>query len=87
MAPSLLDREIASVLVEFDDWDRGKVFDWYKTLSITTFKRIELWKERNDFKHEFVVVCMNGNTIFCVERRPYSGATPEAILAKGRAYH
>ncbi|KAF8347210.1 hypothetical protein F5887DRAFT_50129 [Amanita rubescens] len=76
-------RATAPVLITFDDWDRGGIFDWYRSLHRTAIHRIELWKERDDFKHEFVVIHLESGTLYRLDRRPFGGANPDAVTVKG----
>jgi hypothetical protein len=73
----------APVLITFDDWDRGGIFEWYRSHHRTTVRKIELWKERDDFKHEFVVIYLESGTVYRIDRRPFGGANPDAVMVKG----
>ena len=66
-----------------DDWDKGGIFDWYKAQSHTTIRRIELRKERERFKHEFVLVFLDQGGNYRIDRRPLGGRNPELLLPEG----
>lgn len=76
-------RATAPVLITFDDCDRGGIFDWYRSHHRTAIHKIELWKERDDFKHEFVIVHLESGTLYRIDRRPFGGANPDAVTVKG----
>ncbi|KAF8337185.1 hypothetical protein F5887DRAFT_1199456 [Amanita rubescens] len=66
-----------------DDWDKGGIFDWYKAQTHTTIRRIELRKERERFKHEFVLVFLDQGGNYRIDRRPLGGRNPELLLPEG----
>lgn len=51
----------------------------------TTIRKLELRKERDHFKHEFVAIYPDdlGQRVHRIDRRPLGGPTAEAIFAKG----
>ena len=71
------------VRITCDDWDKGGIFDWYRAQPHANVCRIELRKERENFKHEFILVFMDSGRIYRIERRPLGGVNPDAILLKG----
>ncbi|KIL63865.1 hypothetical protein M378DRAFT_11933 [Amanita muscaria Koide BX008] len=81
-SPSKL-RDKAPVLITFDDWDKGGIFDWYQAQSHTAIHKLELRKERDRFKHEFVVLYLEGGSTYRVDRRPMGGPNTEVVLSKG----
>ncbi|KAF8637729.1 hypothetical protein AX17_002617 [Amanita inopinata Kibby_2008] len=79
-------RDIAPVLITFDGWNKGGIFDWYREtarMSRTTIRKLELHKERDNFKHEFVVVYLEGGDIYRIDRRPLGGGNAETVSSKG----
>lgn len=76
-------RDKAPVLITFDDWDKGGIFDWYRAQLHTAIHKLELRKERDRFKHEFVIVYLDSGRAYRIDRRPMGGPNTEVILSKG----
>ncbi|KAF8636803.1 hypothetical protein AX17_003254 [Amanita inopinata Kibby_2008] len=79
-------RETAPVLITFDDWNKGGIFDWYRgtaRTSRTTISKLELRKERDNFRHEFVVVYLEDGDIYRIDRRPLGGGSADTISSDG----
>ncbi|KAF8637536.1 hypothetical protein AX17_002762 [Amanita inopinata Kibby_2008] len=79
-------RDIAPVLITFDDWNKGGIFDWYRKtarVSRTNICKLELRKERENFRHEFVVVYLEGGDIYRIDRRPLGGGNADTISSNG----
>jgi hypothetical protein len=73
-------------LITFDEWDKGGIFDWYRAYRkrhSTLVQKLELRKERDNFKHEFVAVYLDTGRIHRIDRRPIVGANIDAISSKG----
>ncbi|KAF8636800.1 hypothetical protein AX17_003251 [Amanita inopinata Kibby_2008] len=69
-----------------DHWNRGGIFDWYREtarISRTTIRKLELHKERDNFRHEFVVIYLEGGDIYRIDRRPLGGGNADTISSKG----
>jgi len=65
------------------DWDDGPIFDWYKGQTYTTISKLELRKERDHFKHEYIVIYLDNGWLHRIERRPIRRANLEPISKEG----
>ncbi|KAK2461299.1 hypothetical protein APHAL10511_006826 [Amanita phalloides] len=66
--------------ITFDDWGRGGVFDWYRQrLPATSIRKAELRKNRGGFGHEFVVIHLENDRVYRVDRRPIADTNLEKI--------
>ncbi|KAF8722723.1 hypothetical protein AX14_004938 [Amanita brunnescens Koide BX004] len=74
---------MSCVRITCDDWDKGGIFDWYRAQPHASVCRIELRKERENFKHEFILVFLDSASIYRIDRRPLGGASSETFLPKG----
>ncbi|KAF8344867.1 hypothetical protein F5887DRAFT_1200870 [Amanita rubescens] len=94
LRPSLAFRPARSFMVSsseswFQDMSpvliNDNIFNWWATQHHTTIRKLELRKERDHFKHEFVVIYPDnpGQRVHRIERRPLGGPSAEAIFAKG----
>lgn len=80
--PSIF-RDMAPVRMTCRDWDDGGIFDWYRRQTYTTISKLELRKERDHFKHEYIVIYLENGWIHRIERRPVKGANTETISKEG----
>jgi len=80
---SIRPRDMAPVRITCRDWDDGVVFDWYRRQTYTTISKLELRKERDHFKHEYIVIYLDNGWVHRIERRPIRGANFEPILKEG----
>lgn len=74
---------MSCVRITCDEWDKGGIFDWYRAQPHTTIRRIELRKEKERFKHEFVLVFLDQGGNCRIDRRPLGGTNPELLLPEG----
>ncbi|KAF8330530.1 hypothetical protein F5887DRAFT_852035, partial [Amanita rubescens] len=65
------------------EWGKGEIFDWYRKLPNPAVDRVELRKEKDRFRHEFIVVRLGDGRIYRFDRRPVAGVHTEAISPSG----
>ncbi|KAF8624456.1 hypothetical protein AX15_005862 [Amanita polypyramis BW_CC] len=78
-----ISRTASSSRIIFDTWDEGGIFDWYRELRYTTIHKLELRKERESVKHEFVLIYADEGMVYRIDRRALGGINPEAIALSG----
>ncbi|KAK2464816.1 hypothetical protein APHAL10511_003234 [Amanita phalloides] len=76
-------RDMAPVRITCRDWTNGEIFDWYQRQPYTTVSKLELRKERDHFRHEFIVIYLDNGWYHRIDRRPVKGANVEAISKEG----
>ncbi|KAK2462533.1 hypothetical protein APHAL10511_005503 [Amanita phalloides] len=76
-------RDMAPVRITCHDWNEGGIFDWYRRQPCTTINKLELRKERDHFKHEYIVIYLDNGWYHRIERRPIRGANTETISKEG----
>ncbi|KAF8340049.1 hypothetical protein F5887DRAFT_1284382 [Amanita rubescens] len=83
---SIRSRNMAPVRITCRDWDDGRIFDWHKKemyAKRTTISKLELRKERDHFKHEFIVIYLDNGWFHRIERRPIRGPNLGPISKEG----
>ncbi|KAK2464823.1 hypothetical protein APHAL10511_003241 [Amanita phalloides] len=64
-------RDMAPVHVTCRDWNIGEIFEWYRRQQpYTTIGKLELRKEKDHFKHEYIVIYLDNGWHHRIERRP-----------------
>ena len=76
-------RDMAPVRISCHNWDDGEIFDWYRRQRHTTISKLELRKEKDHFKHEYIMAYLDNGWIHRVERRPVKGANTETVSKEG----
>ncbi|KAK2464818.1 hypothetical protein APHAL10511_003236 [Amanita phalloides] len=76
-------RDMAVVRIACRDWIDGEIFDWYRRQPYTTISKLELRKERDHFKHEYVIIYLDNGWYYRIERRPILRSNMEAISKDG----
>ncbi|KAK2462532.1 hypothetical protein APHAL10511_005502 [Amanita phalloides] len=76
-------RDMAPVRITCHDWNEGGIFDWYRRQPYTIIRKLELRKERDHFKHEFIVIYLDNGWYHRIERRPMKGASTETVSREG----
>ncbi|KAF8347164.1 hypothetical protein F5887DRAFT_1281283 [Amanita rubescens] len=76
-------RDMAPVRITCRDWDDGRIFDWYRMQTYTTITKLELRKERDHFKHEYIVIYLDNGWVHRIDRRPVKGPNFEPISKEG----
>ncbi|KAK2464926.1 hypothetical protein APHAL10511_003002 [Amanita phalloides] len=76
-------RDMAPVRIACRDWNDGEIFDWYKRQLHTTISKLELRKERDRFKHEYILIYLENGWFHRIERRPIKAANTETISKEG----
>jgi len=80
---SIRSRKMAPVRITCRDWDDGVIFDWYREEEYTTISKLELRKERDNYKHEYIVIYLDNGWVHRIDRRPIRGANFEPISKEG----
>ncbi|KAK2464815.1 hypothetical protein APHAL10511_003233 [Amanita phalloides] len=75
-------RDMAPIRIACRDWTDGEIFDWYRRQPHTTISKLELRKERDQFKHEYIVIYLENGWYHRIERRPIH-RNVEAVSEKG----
>jgi len=83
MSSSIRPRKMAPVRITCRDWDDGVIFDWYREEEYTTISKLELRKERDNYKHEYIVIYLDNGWVHRIDRRPIRGANFEPISKEG----
>ena len=74
-----LGRKAAPLRVTADNWFTGAIHNWYQELEKTTISKVELRKELEGVKHEFIVIYLEGGLIYRIDRRALGGPSAEAV--------
>ena len=76
-------RDMSPARISCRNWDDGEIFDWYRRQPHTTISKLELRKEKDHFKHEYIVAYLDNGWIHRIERRPVKGANTETVSREG----
>ena len=75
-------RKAAPLRVTANNWFTGAVHDWYqelKSTGSTAISRLELRKELEGVKHEFIVIHLEDGLIYRIDRRALGGPSADAV--------
>lgn len=74
-----LGRKAAPLRVTANNWFTGAVHTWYQSLESTAISKLELRKELEGVKHEFIVVYLDDGLIYRIDRRALGGPSADAV--------
>ena len=73
-----LGRKTAPLRVTANNWFTGEVRNWYQELGNTAIRKLELRRELEGVKHEFVVLYIQDGLIYRIDRRALGGPSANA---------
>jgi hypothetical protein len=73
-------RKPATLRITPNNWITGEIREWYGVHRHTAINRLELRKEHEGVKHEFIVIYLEGGSMYRIDRRALNGPNTEAVL-------